>query len=1174
MLIYMHHRNCSVEPILFGWLIKIKILSLLSVFQIEILYIMKKNNTLSSKNPHMKSFPLLILIALLCCPLFSSLQAQIVTGIYTDFDGFWHSTSTSINSTKPDNDHNLLAFTVKTGSNVVTYSTGVNDDLLDDHSVSPYTNLKFRALPVSELPTSGATTGSPNPYLIGFGQLTDGIDNGQDNNVNNSNPFSAPLTAQGLAGFLTDGPKGLNLGTCLTNIPNVDAQNNTSEIRFELSTNGITQAAIDDGVPDVLFSQVAEPNNNVDKIRFVDGSGNTVGNVVSINFTNNTDFPVVGSWTPDFYALDKTFSQSAYVKAERNFRFFAKDLSAFGITTSNYQDAKALIFVFGGSSDPAFIAYNEPSIGVASQIGIVTDPVITNCDGTLEPITVQLQDSFGDPVKQVNYEIAVTLISGPGSLNGTKTVLTDANGEAIFDDLEFEVGGSHTIEFTTSSLGSDTVITSFTTCNDDDAMIWTGAESTAWNEPGNWSISPGGYSNPDGIFPNENYNVLIPNDFDGSAVPQYPILNVNTGAKDLELESGASINLGSHVFGVVGVISKGNSATIGTISGNTEGSELYMVGSIQQTLPEGLLGGNDLYDLTLDNSNGVVMNSKVRITNMLNVKQGTFNIPVISGGNSVSNARVVLGCSFAGSGQNAQIRPLLGNAKITGDIVTEQCFPARRAFRFVSSPVSTTTSIHENWQEGAMNYLDSDPEGYGTHITGIEEVNTPGDDGQDGFDYSPSGKPSMFSFNNATGLYVEIPNTDQTNLDAGDAYRLMIRGDRTINITSNAATPTKTRLRTLGTVKKGPFIYTPQTNFNASVDAYNFFGNPFPAAVNMRKVFTNSLTVNVNTDHYYIWDPTLGGTPVVGQPGGRGAYSLIDLNEGTSTAGSTATIYLQPMQAAFFQTSNPSNGTPKLYFKESYKAPDQPRTTTFSNEGGNSSFKNIQMSLYTTAALAEESTPSDGLSIKFRPWSDNAYDPKDGPKFNNLDENLARNLDDGAHYLALEYRNMPVEGDSLGLFINQYRYENYTFQIVLTGGFDHEVFLKDNYLDERTPLVDGSNLYGFSIDESIPESIDPGRFSITFGPSTLDVPSVEEKPVVLYPNPLAGSQLTLRVGRNSGKVGVQIYNMLGQQVYGTLATPDGKDEIQLDNLNLQAGVYVVQINAQNGKQTAIKLIKK
>lgn len=137
-----------------------------------------------------------------------NLFSQRVTGIYTDYNGFWHSRSGAINPVKPQNHHDLLAFTFGT----TTYSTGVNNGLLTSNGVS-FSSQRYRALPVKTLPTTGSSS-----YFVGLKQLYDGINNGVNNSSNQPFPGN-PVSGSVLASFLTDGKKGLNIGTGLTNIP-------------------------------------------------------------------------------------------------------------------------------------------------------------------------------------------------------------------------------------------------------------------------------------------------------------------------------------------------------------------------------------------------------------------------------------------------------------------------------------------------------------------------------------------------------------------------------------------------------------------------------------------------------------------------------------------------------------------------------------------------------------------------------------------------------------------------------------------------------------------------------------------------------------------------------------------------------------------------------------------
>ncbi len=124
-----------------------------------------------------------------------------ITRIYTDFNGYWTSSSTAISAVRPDNSHNLLGFSW----NGQTYSTGVNDNTLTTQGVS-FTPMKFQAFPVRNITLAG--TGA----LPGLGQLKDGVDNGASVPA----PFTQPPN---ISSFLTDGLNGLDIGTGVANVP-------------------------------------------------------------------------------------------------------------------------------------------------------------------------------------------------------------------------------------------------------------------------------------------------------------------------------------------------------------------------------------------------------------------------------------------------------------------------------------------------------------------------------------------------------------------------------------------------------------------------------------------------------------------------------------------------------------------------------------------------------------------------------------------------------------------------------------------------------------------------------------------------------------------------------------------------------------------------------------------
>ncbi len=495
------------------------------------------------------------------------------------------------------------------------------------------------------------------------------------------------------------------------------------------------------------------------------------------------------------------------------------------------------------------------------------------------------------------------------------------------------------------------------------------------------------------------------------------------------------------------------------------------------------------------------------------------------------------------------------NGIITGEVEVQRYIPARRAFRFLSSAVSTTGSINANWQEGQNNTgiifpddnQNSNP-GFGTHITGSQT-------GANGFDATPSGNPSLFTLNNVAQAWEAVTNTDVNTITAGTPYRLMVRGDRGINVTDNGATPTNTTLRTTGALHTGPLTLN---DLSVVANDFNFFGNPYPAAVDINEVITAS--TNINSNFYYIWDPTLSGA------NGRGAYVTIDLSDGdgTNTVGSAGNKFLQPGQAAFVLTL--ANGATSLQFEETQKNVVAPQTTVFDISS------QMDVRLYRAAAYAAGETPSDGLRLKFGESNTNAITSMDAPKFYNQDENLASSNDE--RLWSIESRALPEEGESIPLFTNAYRTTDYVFEAILTEVNDITALLRDHYTGTDTLLENNENtLYAFTIDPDDAASSATDRFEIVFEEllSTGDISFGNG--FVLFPNP-AQSEITLATkGINSEEVQLSITNLLGQTVYTQTQTVKANGQLTLDVSSLSQGVYVLKLTHNKGQFTT-KFIKK
>jgi hypothetical protein len=267
-------------------------------------------------------------------------HSQAVTEIITDFNGYWKSSASTPNAIKPDNSHNLLAFRY----NNILYSTGVNNDLLAVHGES-FQPGDFWSLPVSGL--TGTVTGNTK---VGLGALYDGVYGGASN----------PTPAWGIDRYLTDGIKGLNIGTCIANLP-------VGTMSFTIAN--IQPAAIGDGIPDILVTQIADPSGSFDRYEFTDANGVRVGNYKDIIFTNITP---VGTWTADFYEANQNplTLTPGFTQTDRPLRLWAADLSDLGITAANCSQVRNFRITLCGNSDVAFVAYSNTSINLQNPLPV------------------------------------------------------------------------------------------------------------------------------------------------------------------------------------------------------------------------------------------------------------------------------------------------------------------------------------------------------------------------------------------------------------------------------------------------------------------------------------------------------------------------------------------------------------------------------------------------------------------------------------------------------------------------------------------------------------------------------------------------------------------------------------------------------------------------------------
>ncbi|MCW3110899.1 MAG: C-terminal target protein, partial [Segetibacter sp.] len=389
------------------------------------------------------------------------------------------------------------------------------------------------------------------------------------------------------------------------------------------------------------------------------------------------------------------------------------------------------------------------------------------------------------------------------------------------------------------------------------------------------------------------------------------------------------------------------------------------------------------------------------------------------------------------------------------NVTVERYIPARRAYRFMSSPVTTFNSIKASWMEGQSNpppaysVNNNNYPGYGTHITGSSDPNN-------GFDVTATNNPSLFTFNNNSQGWEAALNTSST-LTAGFGYRLLVRGSRSVDLSNNAATPSNTILRTTGTLRTGTVIYnessTPSVNGNTS--NYSLIGNPYASPVDWDALAKPGLSA-----FYYVWDPNLNT---------RGAYATYG-NDITSPSSSQVNQNIQGGQAFFVRTIS---ANPSLTFNEANKTTIN--TSVFRTPATIARLA-VQLLLNTSG---ESEHTADGVTVFFDNNFTTGIGREDAGKISNLDENMS--IASNGMFLSIEGRPTITTGDTIQLQMMQFRQKSYylklnpaNFSPVVTAS------VKDDFLQKETVIdLSKETLLPFSI-TSDSASFAPDRFSIIF----------------------------------------------------------------------------------------------
>ncbi len=569
------------------------------------------------------------------------------------------------------------------------------------------------------------------------------------------------------------------------------------------------------------------------------------------------------------------------------------------------------------------------------------------------------------------------------------------------------------------------------------------------NTPATWGASQDGSGSSPVDFTRSEHTFVIANRDTLTSVINMTI----AGTLDIK---NSKLTVAPNVLLTAGRIIR--TGTTGVIAGSST-SSIKLTGITNTAYA----GASDLY---FDAANNTIKalytaNHTVNLRSALNLTAGTIaGMLQVNSGTFNTNDFLTLKSNASGT---AFVYRSLG--VINGKATVEKFFPARRAYRFICSPVAANgaPSINAAWQEGATSSKDNPKPGYGTHITYGAEA--------DGYDQNPQKSFSMYVLKNNS--WTGVPPTKTTKVTDYPAYMFFVRGDRSYNIatTTSTTTPTSTILRTTGNLNQGP-----QPNVTVAATGYTLVANPYASLIDFDLILKTSQNLKSTAR---IWDPALAGIK------GVGAYVTVDwTSTGYITTPPSDVKNLIPAGQGFWVQSADNKNPGILRIDESAKYLPDVYAPSYNNYRKSSNRESVQESMLEIdlSVFNEDGSTgiADGVLYHFANEYSNDVDENDVDKLKNIYENLS--ISNNGNLLTVERRTAPAANDTLQLNFTGQKTANYqllfvpkSFENISVGN----LYLYDKYLKTFTQLSTADTTkVTISINLADAGSKDANRFSI------------------------------------------------------------------------------------------------
>lgn len=621
-----------------------------------------------------------------------------------------------------------------------------------------------------------------------------------------------------------------------------------------------------------------------------------------------------------------------------------------------------------------------------------------------------------------------------GTYSSTAGLTIDANTGTITTSAS--TPGNYTVTYNVAAAGGCSSFSTTTNVTISVVGIWTGTANTDWNNAANWICS---------TVPDSSINVIIP-----ASLSNYPLINTAlNSSKNLTIQSGASVTVTNGTIRIAGSITNNGTftATNGTV---------VMNGSVPQTIPASTFVGNQIKNLTINNTAGVTLGGTLSLTDVLTVSGGTFN----------AAGHLILKSTATATARVAPVTSLAANP-ITGNVKVERYIPGRRKYRIITSSVSTSAgatliagqeaqSIWGNWQNSGNNVA-----GLGNYITGGTIA--------DGFDQQTT-VASVYTYDDVNRKFVGFTsangkNTKYTPLKAGVPYYMFVYGDRTNSIIT--ATPGNTLISSTGTLLTGDQTYNSNSSLPLSnvPGRFTMVGNPFASPIDWSTISKTNIAAT-----YWGWDPNLSSTGGYVTVTSAGTATLIAPFSGTTGLNQ----YIQPGQGFFVQTTDAS---PQMIIKEQDKV-DNFNPNAFRTRNANDVPLLAINILYDNDGTA---TLADGVLAAYDRTYPNTVGKEDAIKMVNAAENIS--ILNGNELLSIDARKLPQVNDTLRLNILRLKRSKYTLQIFAQQLETHDAapYLEDTYLKTTNALsVVDTNWIDFNVDIAKAATFAPDRFRIVY----------------------------------------------------------------------------------------------